>query len=489
MSFSRLVVQTSMKNSRWLSLMVLCTGFLLIVVDMTIVNVALPSIQRDLGFSQSGLAWVINAYLIAFGGLLLLAGRLGDLFGRKRVYLVGIGIFTCASLLCGLSFSQPMLIAARFIQGIGGAVSSAVILAMIVTLFPKPDEQAKAFGVFSFVASAGAAIGLLAGGVITQAVSWHWIFFVNLPIGVVTATLSARLLASDRGIGIGDGADVLGAVLVTMALMLGVYTIVESSDYGLGSLHTVGFGALALGLLAAFVVRQALGRNPILPLRLFGSRRLSAANVVQALMSSAFFGFFFLGSLDLQRVLGYGPMAIGLAFLPVAVVMALFSIRFSAQLITRFGPLAVLASGQVVVALAMAMLGLGPTNANYVVHLLVPLGLLGLGGGLSFPALAIIAMSDARPSDAGLASGLLNTTGQVGGALGLAVLSSLAGARTLNLVHDGVGSAAALAGGYHLAWLVGAGTVVITLALVMSVLRTRTSIEAQVALAEDEAVA
>src|SRR5882762_5164865 len=235
-----------MKNTRWLSLMILCTGFLLIVVDMTIVNVALPSIQRDLGYSQSGLAWVINAYLIAFGGFLLLAGRLGDLFGRKRVFLIGLGIFTGASLLCGLSFDPRVLIGARFIQGIGGAVSSAVILAMIVTLFPKQDEQAKAFGVFSFIASAGAAIGLLAGGLITQAVSWHWIFFVNLPIGVATAVVAARLLPADRGIGVGKGADVLGAVLVTVALMLGVYAIVESSDYGLGSLRTVGLGALSL---------------------------------------------------------------------------------------------------------------------------------------------------------------------------------------------------------------------------------------------------
>jgi EmrB/QacA subfamily drug resistance transporter len=478
-----------MKNTRWLSLTILCTGFLLIVVDMTIVNVALPSIQRDLGFSQSGLAWVINAYLIAFGGLLLLAGRLGDLLGRKRVYLVGLGLFIGASVLCGFSINQPMLVAARFVQGIGGAVSSAVILAMIVTLFPKPQDLAKAFGVFSFVASAGAAIGLLAGGLITQAVSWHWIFFVNVPIGLVTAVLSARLLAADRGIGIGQGADVVGAVLVTAALMLGVYTIVESSDFGLTSLRTLGLGAVALALLTAFVVRQARARNPILPLRIFASRKLSAANVVQALMSSAFLGFFFMGSLDLQRVLGYGPMDIGLAFLPVAVVMGLFSIRFSAQLINRFGPLAVLVAGQVVIATALAILGFGPANADYAVHLMVPLALLGLGGGLSFPSLTIIAMSDAQPSDAGLASGLLNTTGQVGGALGLAVLATIAGARTLNLVHDGVGSAAALAGGYHLAWLVGAATIGITLALTISFLRARTSLEANDEPGENEAVA
>ena len=479
-----------MKNSRWLSLMILCTGFLLIVVDMTIVNVALPSIQKDLGFTQSGLAWVINAYLIAFGGLLLLAGRLGDLFGRKRVFLIGLGIFTAASVLCGLSFNQPMLIAARFIQGIGGAVSSAVILAMIVTLFPKPDERAKAFGVFSFIASAGAAVGLLAGGLITQAVTWHWIFFVNVPIGAVTAVLSARVLASDKGIGIGRGADVLGALLVTVALMLGVYTIVESSDYGLGSLHTIGFGAVSLALLAAFVVRQARGRNPILPLRVFASRNLSTANVVQALMSAAFLGFFFLGSLDLERVLNYGPMAIGLAFLPVAVVMGVFSIRFSAQLINRFGPLAVMVAGQVVAVIALAMLGFGPTNAGYALQLMVPLALLGLGGGLTFPSLTIIAMSDSRPDDAGLASGILNTAGQVGGALGLAVLATLAGARTTNLIQAGNDIASALAGGYHLAWLVCAGTVIVTLALTLIALRRpATRVEMQAGCLECEAAA
>ena len=478
-----------MKNTRWLSLMILCTGFLLIVVDMTIVNVALPSIQRDLGYSQSGLAWIINAYLIAFGGFLLLAGRFGDLFGRKRVFLIGLGIFTGASVLCGLSFDPSMLIVARFIQGIGGAVSSAVILAMIVTLFPRPNEQAKAFGVFSFVASAGAAIGLLAGGLITQAVSWHWIFFVNLPIGAVTAVVAARLLPTDRGIGVGKGADVLGAVLVTVAVMLGVYTIVESSDYGLGSLRTLGLGALSLALLAAFVLRQALARNPILPLRIFASRKLSAANLVQALMSSAFLGFFFMASLDLQRVLGYGPLEIGLAFLPVAVVMGLFSVRFSALLINRFGPLPVLVSGQAVIAIALMWLGFGPANADYAVNLLVPLALLGLGGGLSFPSLTIIAMSDAPPSDAGLASGLLNTTGQVGGALGLAILATLAGARTLSLVNDGVGSAVALAGGYHLAWLVGAGTVLVTLAVTVSALRARSADEIELDLSEDEQVA
>ena len=465
-----------MKISRWLSLIVLCTGFLLIVVDMTIVNVALPSIQRDLGFSQAGLAWVVNAYLIAFAGLLLLAGRVGDLVGRKRVFIAGLAIFTSASVLCGLSFAQPMLIAARFVQGVGGAVSSAVILAMIVTLFPEPLERAKAFGIFSFIASAGAAVGLIAGGLITQAVSWHWIFFVNLPLGVATAIAASKLLEPDKGLGLGTGADVLGALMVTAALMLGVYTIVQTSDYGLVSARTLILGVVSLGLLGVFVLRQARGRNPILPLRIFRSRIVAGTNVVQALMSSAFLGFFFLGSLDLQRVLGYGPMEIGLAFLPVAVVMAMFSVRFSAQLIGRFGPFAMLGAGQTVALIALAIVAFGPTHPNYFVHLMLPMALLGLGGGLSFPSLTMIAMVDVAPEDAGLASGLLNTTGQVGGALGLAVLATLAGGRTLDMLRGGADNVAALAGGYHFAWLVCAVVVIVTLGVAASTLRSKPAV-------------
>src|SRR5215472_258244 len=469
-----------MKSSRWLSLIVLCTGFLLIVVDMTIVNVALPSIQRDLGFTQSGLAWVVNAYLIAFGGLLLLAGRLGDLVGRKRVFLAGLALFIGASLLCGLSFSQPMLIAARFVQGIGGAASSAVILAMVVTLFPEPLERAKAFGVFGFIASGGAAVGLLAGGLITEAVSWHWIFIVNLPIGLITAAAALRLLQSDPGIGVGEGADFLGAAMVTAALMLAVYAIVQTSDYGLASARTAVLGGSAIVLLAAFVVRQARSRNPILPLRVFRSRMVAGANIVQALINTAFIGFFFLGSLDLERVLGYGPMAIGLAFLPVAVVMALFSIRFSAQLIGRFGAGPMLAMGQLTALAALLIVAVGPAHADYAIHMLAPMVLFGLGGGLAFPALTMIAMADVAPSEAGLASGLLNTTGQVGGAFGLAVLATIAGTRTDGLVRAGVDATAALAAGYHLAWLVGAGVVAATLIVSGLMLRGRREAEPQI---------
>ena len=453
-----------MKDSRWLSLIVLCAGFLLIVVDMTIVNVALPSIGHDLRFTPSGLAWVINAYLVAFAGLLLLAGRLADLVGSKRVFLTGLGVFAAASLVCGLSTSQPILIGARFVQGVGGAASSAVILAMIVAMFPEPAEQAKAFGIFSFVASAGAAVGLVAGGVIVQLVSWHWIFFVNIPIGAAVAASALRLLPSSPGLRTPAGVDVAGAGLVTASLMLGVYAIVASGAV---------VGGLSIALLGTFIVRQGRVRNPLLPLRLFRSRTLSGANAVQALMSAAFLGFFFIASLELERVLGYSPLALGLGFLPIAVVMGCFSIRLSAPLVMRFGAFRVLVAGQLVVAVALLTLALGPERVVYVGDLLVPLALLGLGGGLSFPALTLIAMSEASPADSGLLSGLLNTAGQVGGALGLAILATIAAARTAALEAGGHRAMAALSGGYHAAWLVTAATVVIAGAITCLTLRSR----------------
>ena len=472
MHVARIVRPTS---SRWLSLIVLCAGFLMIVVDSTIVNVALPSIQRDLAFSQSNLAWVVNAYLIAYGGVMLLAGRLGDLLGRQRVFLIGLAMFTASSVLCGLSFSQPMLIVARFVQGVGGAVSSAVILGMVVTLFPEPMERAKAMGVFAFVASAGGAVGLLAGGLITQAISWHWIFFVNLPIGLTTMVLGTQLIASDRGNGRGKGIDVLGAVLVTGALMLGVYTIVESDVYGLGSLRTLGLGALAFGLLAAFVVHQALVSTPLVPLRLFRSRNLSGANLIQALMVSAFFGFFFLGSLDMQRVLHYGPLAIGLAFLPDTVAMAAFSIGLSARLIVRFGARTVVLVGLLCITLGLLLFAHSPLDADYVRDLFAPMVLLGVGAGMAFPALTILAMSGATPQDAGVASGVLNTTTQVGGALGLAILATLSIDRAGQLTAEGHANAVALSGGYHLTWAIGAGILLVTTVLAFTLLRPDTA--------------
>jgi EmrB/QacA subfamily drug resistance transporter len=464
-------VAPSGSRSRWLALIVLCAGMLMIVLDATIVNVALPSIQRDLGFSQSGLAWVVNAYLIPFGGLLLLAGRLGDLIGRKRIFVAGLVVFTAASLLCGASGSQGMLIVARLIQGVGGAMTSTVILGVIVTMFPGRREQARAIGVFSFTAAAGGSIGLLAGGVLTQAVNWHWIFFVNLPIGIVAVVLALRLIESDPGIGLSQGADVPGAILVTSALMLGVYTIVEATNYGWASAHTLGLGAVAALLLSAFFIRQATAANPLLPLDLFRSRNVSGANLVQVLMVAGMFGMFFLGALYLQRILGYDPMQIGLAFLPVAVAIGTLSFRLSAQLNTRFGPRTMLLIGLTLVTAGLALFARAPLQARYASDVLPSMVLLGVGGGLSFPAVMTLGMSGATASDSGLVSGLINTTAQVGGSLGLAVLATLATSRTDQLLAAGESTTSALLAGYHLAFGIGAGFVALAILVAAVVLR------------------
>jgi EmrB/QacA subfamily drug resistance transporter len=457
-------------RQRWIALVVLCAGFLMIILDQTIVNVALPSIQSDLDFTQSSLAWVVNAYLIAFGGLLLLAGRLGDLIGRKRIFLAGLTVFTLASLLCGAAQTQEMLIGARFLQGIGGAMTSAVILGMIVAMFPEPGEQARAIGIYAFVASAGASIGLLAGGVLTEAINWHWIFFVNLPIGVLTGVLSMRLLEHEDGIGLGRGADLPGALLIVSALMLAVYTIVGATDHGWGSLHTLGLGAIAVALLVGFVLRQAHAANPLVPLRIFRSRIVSVANLVQALMVAGMFGMFFLGALYMQRVLGYDAIEVGLAFLPVALAIGALSAGVSAKLIMRFGARATLLPGLVAVAAGLVLFQRAPVDADYVVDLLPVMLLLGVGGGLAFPSLMTLAMSGATPADSGLASGLVNTTQQVGGALGLAVLATLSTTRSGDLLADGSSTAHALTSGYHLAFAIGAGLVLAAIVLTATLL-------------------
>jgi EmrB/QacA subfamily drug resistance transporter len=459
-------------RQRWIALVVLCAGFLMIILDQTIVNVALPSIQTDLHFSQSSLAWVVNAYLIAFGGLLLLVGRLGDLIGRRRIFMVGLAVFTTASLVCGLAQSQAMLIAARFIQGIGGAMTSAVILGMIVTMFPRPSEQAKAISVYSFVASAGASIGLLAGGVLTQGINWHWIFFVNIPIGIATAFFATRMLPADKGVGLDKGADAIGAVLLVSSLMLGVYTIVEASHYGWSSAHTLGFGGLAVALLGAFVGRQQRATNPLMPLRIFRSPTVTGANVVQVLMVAGLFGMFFLGALYMQRVLHYDAIQVGLAFLPVALGIAVLSLGFSARLMTRFGARQTLLPGLILVALGLALFSRAPVNASYAVDLLPAMIVMGVGAGLSFPALMTLAMSAATPQESGLASGLVNTTQQVGGALGLAVLATLSTTHTNSLRAAGDSVASSLTSGYHLAFTVGLGLVTVAFVVAGALLRS-----------------
>jgi EmrB/QacA subfamily drug resistance transporter len=460
------------ERKRWIALYVLCVGVLMIVLDATVVNVALPAIQGDLGFSQSGLAWVVNAYLIAFGGLLLLAGRLGDLISRRGVFLAGLGVFTVASLLCGVAQSQGTLVAARFVQGVGGAMTSAVVLGMIVTMFPEPREQAKAIGVFSFVASAGGSVGLLAGGVLTQSINWHWIFFINVPLGIATALLALRLINRDKGAGFGRGADVLGAVLITSSLMLGVYTIVEpAADLGWGAGQTLGLGAVSLGLLVAFVVREATARNPLIPLRIFRSPNVTGANAIQALTVAGMFGMFFLGVLYLQRVLGYDALQTGLAFLPTTIVMGTLSVRYSERLIMRFGARRTLLPGLVLIAAGLALFARVPVDGNYVSDVLPSTILLGIGIGTSFPALMTLAMSGATQSDAGLASGLVNTTVQVGAAVGLAVLATLSATRSESLIENGKSTAAALTEGYQLSFLIGAGLVAAAIVVAVTVLQ------------------
>jgi EmrB/QacA subfamily drug resistance transporter len=460
-------------RSRWIALYVLCVGMLMIVLDVTVVNVALPSIQDDLGFSTASLAWVVNAYLIAFGGLLLLAGRLGDLIGRRKIFLVGLAVFSAASLLCGIAQTQWMLVGARFLQGIGGAMTSAVILGMIVTMFPEPREQAKAIGVYAFVASAGGSVGLLAGGVLTQAINWHWIFFINLPVGVATGLFAMRLLERDRGIGLANGADIPGAALVTAALMLGVYTIVKpAAERGWSDGRTLGLGALALGLLTAFVAREATARHPLIPLRIFRSRNVTGANVAQALMVSGMFGMFFLGSLYLQRILGYDALQIGLAFLPVTIAMGTMSVRFSEPLVMRFGARATLLAGLVLIFAGLALFTRAPVGGDYAAHVLPVMILLGVGAGVSFPALMTLAMSGATREDAGLASGLINTTAQVGAALGLAVLATLSAGRSAHLIDTGRTTPVALTEGYHLAFWIAAALVAVAILVAATVLRS-----------------
>ncbi|HEY7256855.1 MAG TPA: DHA2 family efflux MFS transporter permease subunit [Solirubrobacterales bacterium] len=456
---------------RWLALYVLCTGVLMIVLDITIVNVALPSIQDDLGFSQSSLAWVVNAYLIPFGGLLLLVGRLGDLIGKRRVFLTGLTVFVLASLLCAVSQTQGMLITARFIQGIAGALTSAVVLGMIVTMFPEPREQAKAIGVYGFVASAGGSIGLLAGGILTEAISWHWIFFINIPVGIVTAVLSLRLVDDVPGIGLDKGADVPGAVLLVSGLMLGVYTILHVADVGWGATETLVLGAVSIALEAAFVARQARIETPLMPLRLFHSRNVSGANVIQALLVAGMFSMFFLGALYLQRILGYDPLEVGLAFLPTTIVMGTMSLGFSEKLIMRFGPRRTLIAGLALIGAGLLGFARTPVDGQYAADLLPPLLLTGLGVGTSFPSLMTLAMSGATPEDAGLASGLVNTSAQVGGAIGLAVLATLASQRTDSQLEAGASHLSALNSGFHLAYLVGAALVAAALAIAITVLR------------------
>ncbi|MFF2504902.1 MFS transporter [Streptomyces sp. NPDC058067] len=457
-------------RSRRAALGVLATGMLMTVLDGSIVTVAMPAIQSDLGFTPVGLSWVVNAYLIAFGSLLLLAGRLGDLLGRKRLFLVGTAVFTAASLLAGVATSPGVLIAARFLQGVGSALASAVSLGILVTLFTEPRERARAIAVFSFTGAAGASVGQVLGGVLTDALSWHWIFFINLPIGLATLAVAVPALPRDRGLGLRAGADTAGALLVTAGLMLGIYSVVKVEEYGWTSAHTLGFGALAAVLLAGFFVRQARARTPLMPLLILRSRSVAGANLVQMLMVAALFSFQILVALYLQKVLGYGAAATGLAMLPAAAVIGAVSLGVSARLNARFGERAVLLTGIALLVGVLGLLARVPVHAHYATDIL-PVMFLAAGFGLALPALTSLGMSGAGEADAGLASGLFNTTQQIGMAVGVAVLSTLAASRTRQLTAHGATRAEALTSGYHLAFTIGTGLLVTAFVIAYVVLR------------------
>jgi EmrB/QacA subfamily drug resistance transporter len=443
-------------RTRWLALIVLCGATLMIVLDTTIVNVALPSIRSDLGFSQTSLAWVVNAYLLTFGGCLLLGGRLGDLFGHRRLFLFGIALFTLASLACGLAGSQGVLIGARAVQGVGGAVASAVSLGLTMSLFTEPAERAKAMGIFGFVASGGGSIGVLLGGILTNSLDWHWIFLVNLPIGVAVVVFSLRLLPGGRGQA-GDGRlDIGGAVTVTAALMLAVYAIVNGNQKGWTSTQTVSLLLGAAVLLSLFVAIESRVAAPLMPLRLIRLRNMATANVVGILWAAAMFAWFFLSALYLQLVLGYSPLQVGLAFLPANLIMGVLSVAVSARLVMRFGVRRPLATGLTFAAVGLALFARLPVHGSFVADVLPSMILLGIGAGIAFNPVLLAAMSDVEPQEAGLASGIVTTAFMMGGALGLAVLASIAASRTSTLAGAGDGRLESLVGGYHVAFLVGA---------------------------------
>jgi EmrB/QacA subfamily drug resistance transporter len=443
-------------RARWLALLIVCLGDLMIVLDVTIVGVALPSIRQDLDFSETSLAWVVNAYLLTFGGFLLLGGRLGDLFGHRRLFLIGIVLFTCASLACGLATSQAWLIGARAVQGVGGAIVSAVALSLIVTLFTEPADRAKAMGVFGFVAAGGGSIGVLLGGILTDTLEWNWIFLVNVPIGIAVIIFSLIVLPGGKGFAPSTRLDVAGAVTVTASIIVAVYAIVNGNEVGWTTTRTLGLLAVAGALMAIFLLIESRVVAPLVPLRLFRLRNLSISSVIGVLWAAAMFAWFFLSALYLQLVLGYSPLEVGLAFLPGNLIMAVFSLGLSAKLVMRFGIRAPLGVGLGLAAAGLLLFARAPVDGTFVVDVLPSMILLGFGAGMAFNPVLLAAMGDVPQEEAGLASGVVNTAFMMGGALGLAVLASLAASRTESLSGSGGSELEALTGGYHIAFLVGA---------------------------------
>jgi EmrB/QacA subfamily drug resistance transporter len=460
-------------RQRWLALIVLCLGVLMIVLDTTIVNVALPSIKTDLKFTETSLVWVVNAYMLTFGGFLLLGGRLGDLYGHRKLFLLGIVLFTVASLACGLAGAQWVLIVARAVQGLGGAVVSAVALSLIMNLFTEPAERAKAMGIYGFVCAGGGSIGVLLGGLLTSSLSWHWIFLVNLPIGIAVYVLSLRLLADSQDHAAGEKLDVAGAVTITAALMLVVYAIVNGNEIGWLSKQTLLMLGTAIVLLVVFLSIQARVAHPLMPLGLFRSRNVSVINIVAVLWAAAMFAWFFISALYMQLVLNFTPMQVGLAFLPANIIMAVFSLGLSAKLVMLWGNRLPLSMGLVLAAVGLALFSRAPVNGQLVTDVLPGMVLLGLGGGIAFNPMLLTAMSDVEPSQSGLASGVLNTAFMMGGALGLAVLASIAAAVTASHTALAIEASQALNAGYQVAFKVGAAFAAIAACLGFILLRNK----------------
>jgi EmrB/QacA subfamily drug resistance transporter len=464
---------------RWIALVVVCFGMFMAALDGSIVNVALPAIQKSLHFNQSGLTWVVDAYLISFGSFLLMAGRLGDLIGRKKVFLSGITLFTLASVVCGSASSQEMLVVARFVQGIGGALSSSVIVAIIVTEFPSMAERAKAMSAYVFVAVGGGSVGLLAGGVLTQVLSWHWIFFVNVPVGIATLVAGSLLLVDNVGLGIRDGVDWIGSALVTASVMVAIYGMVTASSSGWSSVHTLGFLGLAVVLMAAFIVLESRVSNPIMPLRILKLRTLTGSAVVRGLLIIGMFSTFFIGALYFEHVLHYSPVKTGLAFLPQTLAMAAMSTGVSAWLVTRFGNKTVMYPAMALAAAGLLLFASAGPHAEYFPKIFFAFLLIGLGAGTSFMPLIQIGMSEIPNQDAGLGSGIVNVSQQLAGAIGLAALGTIAENRSKSLLALGHDVVNALADGYRLALLIAAVCVVIGLVLAPILLRSNESPEEQ----------
>jgi EmrB/QacA subfamily drug resistance transporter len=457
---------------RWIALVVVCLAMLMNALDGSIVNVALPAIQHSLHFTGSGLTWVVDAYLISFGSFLLMAGRLGDLIGRKKVFLAGVALFTVASIACGAADTQTMLVVARFVQGIGGALSSSVIVAIIVTEFPRPSERARAMSAYVFVAVGGGSIGLIAGGVLTQVLDWHWIFFVNVPVGIATLLLGRALVVENVGIGIRQGVDLVGSLLVTAALMVGIYGIVTASSAGWVSPHTLVSLGIAVVLLAGFIVLESRLENPIMPLRILRIRTLTGSSVIRGLIATGMFSTFFIGALYFEHVLGYSPVGTGLAFLPATAAMATMSAGVTARLLDRFGPKTVMYPAILIAAASLLLLASAGENASYFPPIFFSLLLLGLGAGASFMPLLQIGMSEIPNADAGLGSGIVNVSQQMAAAVGLAVLSTVATNRSRSLLASGHSVVHSLTVGYQLALYVAAGCVLLGLVAAPFLLRT-----------------